>query len=168
MTAAQLAHHLGCSRQAVLKAAAKGRLTRCVRRDDHGRVVDFDPTIAAEEWEANRTQPLTRIAAQPAAVAEVAERLSEVVVASLDDGRRYRLQLVPFVVEGAAEALRGLGRVPTAAALAEALRLELGAEDAGIDVLVALEEVIEDGPRAGEARNEAARQVGRAAVLEGK
>jgi hypothetical protein len=165
MNAAQLAHHLGTSRQAVLRAAANGRLSRSVRRDDTGRVVDFDPAEAAREWEANRTQPPRQIAAQPAAVAEVAERLKDVVVANHDEERRYRLQLVPFVVEGAAEALRRQGRVPTATALAEALHLEPGDEDAGVDILVALDEILESGPAAGQRRFAAARGVGRAAVL---
>lgn len=137
-----------------------------VRRDERGRVLDFDPVEAAREWEANRNQVARSVAAQPAAAAEVSQRLRAAVVANLDDVRRYQIELVPHVVEGAAEALRALGRAPTASALSAALRLEPGEVDAGLDVLAALEEVLEDGPPPGEARFEAARGIGRAAVLE--
>jgi hypothetical protein len=52
------------------------------------------------------------------------------------------------------------------AALAGALRLEPGDEDAGVDVLVALEEILENGPARGAVRNLAARRAGQAAVLQ--
>jgi hypothetical protein len=182
----QFAKHIGVSHPAVLKAIKQGRLAGSVRRDARGRV-DIEPAEGAREWDnRGRLSPAERRGERdpfstaervrpPAAVgnplpgtrppapdvpADVSRRLVELVDEDLADVRGCVLVLVPHVLAGAIDALRDLGREPTAAEIVTALGLEPSDEDAGIDLLVAMHEIVE-GDGAGSAlAADLARQAG--------
>jgi hypothetical protein len=161
--------------QAVRKAIASGRLVRSVARDERGRV-EIDAAVADVEWN-QRTDPQKihthrELFAPPAVSAldfpEATRRLTALVEADFAEVQRYVLELVPHAIEGAAEALRAARqRNPTEAEIALALRLDPEDEDAGIDVIVSLQEIVDGtGAKAGGAV-ELAREVGRAAAVGG-
>jgi phage terminase Nu1 subunit (DNA packaging protein) len=51
-----LARSLGCSHQAVQKAARRGRLDGAVGKDAMGRLIVLDAALAAQMWATHRTQ----------------------------------------------------------------------------------------------------------------
>lgn len=139
----------GTTRQAVAKAKAAGRLRRSLGAD--GTIGDAE--LADAEWRAN-TDPSKGPELRPArrdrltstaAVAEIEGRLREIMAADYDDTKRRALALIAPLVAGAVEELRTGGRA-SAAALAAALRLDDPTDDdAGIEVLGAVGEIVEFG-----------------------
>ncbi len=173
MNIPEYARRRGVSAQAVRKAIASGRLVRSVARDAKGRI-GVDAALADVEWE-RRTDPQKihthrELFAPPATSAldfpGALRRLTALVEADQADLLRYLRELVPHVIEGCAGALRGsLQRNPTEAEVALALRLDPEDEDAGLDVLVELHDIVEGVGAASESAAELARQAGRDAVL---
>jgi hypothetical protein len=168
VTIAEFAKQQNVTRQAVEKAIKRGRLVGSITHDAEGRVV-IAPELGAAEWlsaERLPTNPgalaahsLKHLSA-PAAKA-VARRLEGIVSANVADRLRYERALVAPVVDGAAEALRVSGRKVTEAELVAALHLEHDDEDAGAELLVAIEDLANEG---GPELATRARQLGREAV----
>jgi hypothetical protein len=161
----QFARHIGKTHPAVLKAIKTGRLSRSVRRDAQGRVIDIDPAEGVREWKnrAKLPPPSRSKARGPSAAesADVTRRLAAVVEADFDEVKRLALDLVPHVIEGAREVLRAAKeREPTAAELVAAFALDSG-EDAAPFVFASLSEACEQG---GEPAIEIAREAGRDAA----
>jgi hypothetical protein len=117
----EFARLVGVSHPAVLKGVANARLSRSVRRDARGRVVEIDRELGLREWEGNRTRlsPDVLSGKRSARRASPPASAPALVFGGLDALDRpgaafvgVRIDLGPFLA-GVAEALREQGREPT-------------------------------------------------------
>jgi hypothetical protein len=145
-----------------------------VTKDERGRVW-LDPVLADAEWEANtqtdrvpRTGPTAPRALRPTASAapppQVVRRLEQLLAEDLEETERHVRELIPHAVAGAAETLRRAGHQVDEDDLVEALSLQADDEDAGIEVLFGLRQIVEVGDGPGLAVDQA-KNVGRQVVL---